>query len=443
MKAARATSSKKAQKKQAVSKKASSAKKASAPKAKKNLKLVPKAGKKAEVKKTAAKEAPKKPEAKKPEAKKKVLVNAFETFIQMWKPKNESFEAGLDKLFAEYPSPDKDVEAYKRSVKDKIQTQMRKEPLTGSMEEQLGERFPRDRIHKMSSIWSMKPKSSIRLNTLKVDINGFSLSQTAKDLKIKRSIMSPWAFEVPKSEEVYTHPTYERGLYDFQDEASQLISLLVNARPGQRVLDLCAGEGDTSLALSFMMKNKGSLFVYDSDPKKTKIFKEKATRAGIDNYRILTDSQIAEVKSLDAVLIHAPSSGLGALGAHPETKWKFHKEDLPRIHRLQAALLREGARKLKLGGYLVYATSTLNKTENEMQIEHFLKSTHNSYRLVPITSFMKDFLVPYLENFLQFKWDEKTFSSLMEFDPYFVMSPDMHGTNGTFAAIIQRTRIST
>jgi 16S rRNA (cytosine967-C5)-methyltransferase len=439
MKAARASSLKKVQKKQKVSKKPAapkgklaSAKAKKEGKVKKALKILPKPFKKDS-----------KPEIKKIEVKRKVLTNPFETFLQMWKPKNESFEVGLDKLFAEYPSPDKDVDAYKRNVREKIQSQMRKEPLSSAIEEQLGERFPRDRIHKLSSILSMKPKATIRLNTLKADIRGFSQSETARDLKVKPSQLSPWGFEVGKAEEAHDHPVFQRGLYDFQDEASQLTALLVNARPGQRILDLCAGEGNTSLAMSCMMKNKGSLFVYDSDQKKTKIFKEKAARAGIDNFRVLTDAQIAEVKSLDAVLIHAPSSGLGALASHPELKWRFHKEDLSRVHKLQAALLREGARKLKLGGYLVYSTSTLNKSENEMQIEHFLKSTHNSYRLVPIMSYMKEYILPYVQNFLQFNWDERTFASLVEFDPYFFLSPDVHGTTGTFAAVLQRTRIST
>jgi 16S rRNA C967 or C1407 C5-methylase (RsmB/RsmF family) len=174
-----------------------------------------------------------------------------------------------------------------------------------------------------------------------------------------------------------------------------------------------------------------------------KTFKDKATRAGVDNFRILSDSHISEVKGLDSVLVEAPSSHLGAIGAHPEAKWRFHKEDLGRIQKVQAALLREGARKLKLGGFLIYATNTLNKSENEMQIEHFLRSTHNSYRLVPALSYLKESIVPYVTNFFNFNWDEKTLSSFGEFDPYFFLSPDIHGTSGTFAAIIQRTRIST
>src|SRR5690606_9442617 len=119
-------------------------------------------------------------------------------------------------------------------------------------------------------------------------------------------------------------------------------------------------------------------------------FRERATKAGLDNYRVLTDTQISEVKSLDAVVIEAPSTGLGQLGRRPELKARFHRDDLPKIHKLQAALLREGARKLKLGGYLVYATKTLNRSENEHQIEHFLRSSHNSYRLVPAVQYLKE-----------------------------------------------------
>ena len=374
---------------------------------------------------------------------KKVMTAPLQAFLNLWKPKTESFEAGLHHFLEHYHIPQKDRFEAEINLTDKLSTAMRKEPLPAAVLEQLMERFPKDRIHKMASIWSMKPRATIRLNILKADILGFAGSEAAKILKAKRGALSPWSFELNRIEDALTHPAYERGLIEFQDEASQLIALLANARPGQRILDLCTTDGQKALAMSAMMKNKGSLFVYDSDPKKLKTFKEKATRAGIDNYRILTDGQIAEVKSLDTVVIDAPSTGLGLLGSHPELKWKFHKEDLPRIHRLQAALLREGARKLKLGGYLIYATSTLNKSENEQQIEHFLKTTHNSYRLVPALSYINECITPYVNNFFNFTWNEKTLTSLGEFDPYFFMSPDVHGSSGVFAAVIQRVRIST
>jgi 16S rRNA (cytosine967-C5)-methyltransferase len=255
--------------------------------------------------------------------------------------------------------------------------------------------------------------------------------------------LSPWGFEVGKPEDLIQNPAYQRGLFQIHDEASQLISLMMNSRPGQRILDLNAGEGQNALAISAMMRNKGSLFVYDPDQKKMKAFKERAAKAGIDNFRILTDSQIAEVKSLDAALIAAPSSGSGALAYNPELKWKFNKDELPRIQKLQAALLREGARKLKLGGYLIYATHSLSKSENEMQLDHFIKSTHSSFRIVPASQYLKENVLPYAHNFFNFTMDEKLLASLLEQDPYIFMSPDIHSTKGSFIGIIQRIRIST
>jgi 16S rRNA (cytosine967-C5)-methyltransferase len=376
------------------------------------------------------------------EGRKKAYANPFETILSLWKTKAESFEQGLEKFFTEFPPIEKDVAAAKKAVWEKVTSQMRKHPLSPDIEQHLAERFSKDRIHKVGTIFSMKPKSVLRLNTLKADLQGFGQSLIAEQLKIRKSTLSPWAFEVGKPEGIESHPAYQRGLFEFQDEASQIIALLVNARAGQRILVLNAGSGDTALAISAMMRNKGSIFVYDTDPKKLKLFRDKAEREGIDNFRVLTDSQISEVKGLDAVLIEAPSSSLGVIGYHPELKWKFHKEDLPRLQKVQAALLREGGRKLKLGGYMIYSTYTLTRSENEEQIDHFLRSSHNSFRLVPAVPYVKEFVLPYITNFYHFAWDEKTLSSFAEFDPYFTLSPDVHGTPGLFAAVIQRTRIS-
>jgi 16S rRNA C967 or C1407 C5-methylase (RsmB/RsmF family) len=377
------------------------------------------------------------------DSRKKALSNPVPAFLETWKVKTETFDQAVERFLREAGVPEKELSIAAVDVIEKLQTQFRKQALSDAIIEQLAERFPKDRIHKMATIFSMKPKVMMRLNFLKADIRGFAEAQAAKDLKMKRGTLSPWSFEVGKIDELLSHPVYERGLVDFQDEASQIMSLFTNARPGHRVLDLCAGDGSNSLAIASMMKNKGSLFIYEADSRKLRRFKERAAMAGVDNFRILSDSQIGEVKSLDVVLVNAPSSHLGDLANKPEQKLKFQTDDLPRLHKLQAALLREGARKLKLGGTLIYATTTLNKSENEGQIENFLKSSHNSYRVVSALGNLKDYIIPYLSNFFGFEWEEKALQSMTEADPFFTLSPDVHGGQGLFIAILQRTRIST
>jgi len=289
---------------------------------------------------------------------------------------------------------------------------------------------------------SMKPRSTIRLNVIKADINGFAQSKAAGDLKIKRCQYSPWAFDLPANINPTDHPAFEKGLYELEDESSQLASLMANARAGQRVLDMSARDGDHTLTLAAMMKNKGSIFVYDSDPMKLKILKQRAQKAGVDNIRILTDTQVGEVKGLDIVLIDAPCSGSGSLARQPELKWRFKKDDLPKLQKLQAALIREGARKLKLGGRLIYVTTSLNRSENEAQIDHFMRQSHNSYRVVPALGYFKECVVPYIKNFFGQTLTEEQIQSFAEADPFMLISPDVHGCNGMFIAIIERIRIS-
>lgn len=373
------------------------------------------------------------------------LSNPAKLFMEIWSPESESFLIGIQRLFTEYEVPgknEKQKEENSASILEKIEAALRKEPLPKDILEQLTERFATDRVHQIGSIMSMKPRSTIRLNVLKADIQGFAQSTTASDLKVKRCQYSPYAFDIGANSNPLDHPAYEKGLFEVEDEASQWAALLVNARPGQRILDLCAREGDHTLAISAMMKNKGSLFVYDADSTRLRTLKAKALKAKVDNIRVLGDGQVGEVKGLDAVLIDAPCSGSGVLARQPELKWRFKTDDLTKIHKVQAALLREGARKLKMGGHLVYVTSSLSRSENEGQIEHFMKQGHNSYRIVPIGEYLQEAVVPYLRNFFGSELTDKDLESFMEADPFFTMLPDVHGSNGMFAAVIQRTRIS-
>lgn len=447
-KTAKKASKKKASLKSARASKSSKKKKASV----KKKKAAPKKAAKKKAKKTAKKQSkastPKKTKAAAPKAAMKGVIplsNPFKLFMEVWNPKNEGFFHGIRRLFSEYAVPgktDKQREENSAEIIEKIESAMRKESLSHDLIELLSERLSNERLHQMASIMSMKPRSTIRLNILKADINGFQAAKAGKELKVQRCEISPWGFDVVDGVNPLEHPVYERGLYELEDEGSQLLTLILNARPGQRVLDLCARDGDHTLGISAMMKNKGSLFVYDADPNRLKGVKARAQRAGVDNIRLLSDSQVGEVKSLDCVLIDAPSSSTGVLARQPEIKWRFKKEDLPKLQKVQAALLREGARKLKLGGRLVYATQSLSRSENEAQIEHFLKQAHNSYRLVPAIEYFRECIAPYAKNFYGLEYTEEQIASFSEADPYFMLYPDVHGCGGMFVAIIERTRIS-
>jgi len=423
--------------------------KAAAPKAK-----ITKLAKKEKPAKASKKEAVGKKPSKSPVALVKAeksnkppipLQNPAKLFMEFWKPKDDTFMSAIRAFFNEYSVPgsnDNQKNENAESIIRKIEDHLRREAVPEQILLEWRERFDAQRIRQLSAIVAMKPRTTIRLNVLKADINGFAASRTGQELQVKRGRLSPFAFDVAADINPNEHPIFDRGIFEIEDEASQFASLLVNARPGQRILDLCAREGDHSLGIAAMMKNKGSLFVYDSDPSKTKILKARADRAGLENYRIVTDGQIAEVKSLDAVLVDAPCSGNGLLGRRPEIKWRFKKDDLPKLQKVQAALLREAARKLKLGGRVIYATSSLNMSENEHQIEHFLKNSHNSFRLVPGSEYLKNYVLDFVKNFYGLEMDEDLMKSITTFDPFLFLAPDQLGTNGLFVAIIERIRIS-
>jgi 16S rRNA (cytosine967-C5)-methyltransferase len=365
--------------------------------------------------------------------------------MDFWNYKNDSFATAIKAFFTEHSIPgntDKQKADNTEQIVRKIEDGLRREPIPEAILLEWRERFEPQRIRQLSAVMSMKPRTTIRLNVLKADIAGFGQSKTAEDLMVKRGKLSPFAYDVGSDVNPSSLPVFERGIFELEDEASQFASLLVNARPGQRILDICAREGDHSLCLAAMMKNKGSLFVYDSDPTRVKTLKARAEKAGLENYRIVGEGQISEVKGLDAVLVDAPCSGTGQLSRRPELKWRFKKEDLPKLQKVQASLLREAARKLKLGGRVIYVSSSLNLSENEHQIENFLKNSHNSFRLVSGKEYLENYVVDYVRNFYGLEYSEETLKALTTFEPYIFVSPDDHGTNGLFAAVIERIRIS-
>src|SRR5665213_500603 len=150
---------------------------------------------------------------KQDEARKKAYSDPFHSLLNLWKPKTESFDQAMEAFFKEFPSTEKDAASANHAITEKILLQMRKYPISSEIEQQFAERFSRERIHKIGSILSMKPKTVLRLNILKADLLGFGQSGMAETLKIKRSQLSPWAFEIGKPEGIEQNPAYQRGLF--------------------------------------------------------------------------------------------------------------------------------------------------------------------------------------------------------------------------------------
>ena len=192
----------------------------------------------------------------------------------------------------------------------------------------------------------------------------------------------PLALRLPERANVFVTQSFKDGLFEVQDASSQLVAELLDVKPGQRVVDACAGAGGKSLHLAALMENKGQLISMDIYGSKLKELKRRARRNGAHNIepREITSSKVYKklYDSADRVLIDAPCTGLGVLRRNPDTKWKLQPEFLQEITKTQQEILKNYSKIVKAGGKMVYATCSILPQENVEQVKSFLASEEGS-----------------------------------------------------------------
>ncbi len=218
---------------------------------------------------------------------------------------------------------------------------------------------------------------------------------------------------------------FKVGWLQVQDEASQLVSYLVGPRPGERILDACAGVGGKTTHLAQLMRNTGRIYAMDVLPWRLERLKENAKRLGVTNIEVITGDATKAIETLggnffDRILIDAPCTGTGVIRRHPDIKWARRPEDLIRVPEKQLALLKSLAPLLKRGGAMVYATCSLEPEENEEVINRFLKE-------VP------GFVIESAEKSLPAPAHE-----LVDDSGFMRTYPHRHGLDGFFGALLRK-----
>jgi len=180
---------------------------------------------------------------------------------------------------------------------------------------------------------------------------------------------------------VQAEEAFQKGRFEIQDEGSQIVSELIYARPGEKVLDLCAGAGGKSLAMGAMMENKGQLFAYDSDKSRQTPIWDRIKRSGLHNIQVrqphhkdpLTDL----IGNMDRVVLDAPCTGSGTWRRRPDAKWRLTKALMDQRLQEQEEVLSQAVPFVKVGGFLVYITCSIFPEENEGQIYAFMDENPN------------------------------------------------------------------
>ena len=165
------------------------------------------------------------------------------------------------------------------------------------------------------------------------------------------------------------------GLFVVQDEASQLVPLVMSVRPGSRVLDLCASPGGKTTAMASAMASDGVVVASDVRPRRVRMLAQTVRASGATNVRVLQvppSGPLPFAPVFDSVLVDAPCSGLGTIRRDPDIRWRRREEDLASLASRQLDLARRAAAVITSGGRLVYATCSSEPEENEAVVEQFL-----------------------------------------------------------------------
>jgi 16S rRNA (cytosine967-C5)-methyltransferase len=244
---------------------------------------------------------------------------------------------------------------------------------------------------------------------------------------------SPWGLRIEGKPPLAKLDAFVRGAIEVQDEGSQLLALITDARRGQMVVDFCAGAGGKTLALGAAMRNTGRLYAFDISAHRLDNLKPRLARSQLSNVHPAAiaherDDRIKRLAGkIDRVLVDAPCSGLGTLRRNPDLKWRQSPEALAELVARQKAILESAARLLKPGGRIVYATCSLLRAENE-EIAQAFSAAHPGFQPVPVRELLDQAKVPHPER-------------LCSGDGlYLRLWPHVHATDGFFAAAWEKAQ---
>ncbi len=270
------------------------------------------------------------------------------------------------------------------------------------------------------------PPLDLRVNPIKSTREALVRELKALGLPAEATRLSPYGIRLTERLSLARLPGLKSGEIEIQDEGSQLVALLLDAKPGERVVDFCAGAGGKTLAIAAQMKNKGHVVACDINEARLKRCAERLRSAGIHNAetRVLaseTDRWVKRHKGgFDRVLIDAPCSGTGTWRRNPDARWRAPDLGVDGLVALQSRIFASAARLVKPGGRLVYATCSMLCEENEEQVAAFLVA-HPAFFVVPL----------------------REAAPLWAGDgAYLSLTPLRHETDGFFAAVLQREAVA-
>ncbi len=267
----------------------------------------------------------------------------------------------------------------------------------------------------------------LRVNTMKAKREDVQRALAEAGIEATPTPHSPWGLRIDGKPALNKLALFTDGHVEVQDEGSQLLALLTDAKRGEMVVDFCAGAGGKTLALGAAMRNTGRLYAFDVSGHRLESLKPRLARSGLSNVH---PAQIAHERDdrvkrlagkIDRVLVDAPCSGLGTLRRNPDLKWRQSPQALVELQAKQKAILASAARLLKPGGRLVYATCSLLAVENEAVADAFTAEQAGQFDPQPVHELLQSAHVAAAEALVA--------------GPYLRLWPHRHRTDGFFVAV--------
>jgi 16S rRNA (cytosine967-C5)-methyltransferase len=265
----------------------------------------------------------------------------------------------------------------------------------------------------------------IRVNTLLAKREEVLLQLQSQNIDATATPYSPIGIRLKEKIPLNKDDLFLTGKVEVQDEGSQLLGFLLAPKRNDMVVDFCAGAGGKTLMLSALMNSQGRLYAMDVSEKRLANLKPRLKRSGASNIQpmLIAHENDLKVKRLagkiDRVLVDAPCSGLGTLRRNPDLKFRQSLQSIAELNQKQSAILASASRLLKKGGRLVYATCSILPEENQHIVQAFLAS-HPDFVLLPAGDVLRQQKIP------------------MEMGDYLELRPNLHATDGFFAAVLER-----
>jgi 16S rRNA (cytosine967-C5)-methyltransferase len=296
--------------------------------------------------------------------------------------------------------------------------------------ERLLARMEADALLKLAQGLNQPAPLDLRVNPLKSDRETVLARLNGEGLAAEAGVLSPLALRLKAKPALQKHPLYLDGTIEVQDEGSQLLGYLVAPKRGEMVADFCAGAGGKTLLLGALMRSTGRLYAFDVSGKRLARLKDRMARSGLSNVHPVTIANENDIRvkrlagKLDRVLVDAPCSGLGTLRRNPDLKWRQTPEGVAELACKQRDILQGAARLVKPGGRLVYATCSILPEENEAIVAGFL-AAHPDFRQVSAQEILGRQGI------------------VLECGETLRLAPHTHGTDGFFAAALEREQART